>query len=478
MPIHPIQAAVDMLGRDSRLRHGANDAVAFLMDLLYYGEFSIFEQVSSGGSVERVNLIGSKRGGDVDGPPLWLISYINSSVGPIPARWASTGGDPFAARAIPGSGMLHGLGATSGKVDAVLKILAASRFRLEELRRPIHVVTLAGEESTGSGIRSLLATGPTPNGVAVIGAPTNLEVWTDHPGCIGLKLELSRRLRHRRMPPSRGFFELEVTGRSAHAQMPALGIDAIDAGIATLARLREQAEIRVLGFEAGEAANRVPGRCVLRIATSGEEPPDLGPDVVVRPIADGTALPFPLDALFEAWLKARDAGVAAVTERLGAQRNVPIARPPVTSSTGWLQTDRNSVAGTVMLWTGPGVSTEEVCEQFAHAVGQALAGEDEVEVGIEVFQDRPAFTAPDASPELRAATRYAANAAGLVPTTTGGVLTTDAALLRQAGVETLVFGPGRGPGDLYRDDEAVPLAHLEAAFKFYVALIQRWCVDV
>ncbi|PKN57350.1 MAG: hypothetical protein CVU56_11505 [Deltaproteobacteria bacterium HGW-Deltaproteobacteria-14] len=477
MPIHPIQAAVDMLSRDSRLRHGANDAVAYLMDLLYYGEFSIFEQVSSGGAFERVNLIGSKRGDGSGQPPLWLISYINSSVDPVPAHWASTDGAPFAARARTASGLLHGLGATSGKVDAVLKILAASRFRLEELRRPIHVVALSGEESAGSGVRSLLATGPTPHGVAVIGAPTNLELWTDHPGCIALRLELNRRLRHRRMPPSRGVFEVEITGRSAHAQHPELGDDAIVRGLATLARLRETADIRILGFEAGETANRVPGRCILRVATSTDDLPDLGPGAVVRPVADGTALPFPLDGLFDAWLKARDAGIGAVTERLGVQRNAASARPRLATSTGWLRTDRNAVSGAVMLWTGPGVSTREICEQFAHAVQHALVGEDEIEVDIEVIQDRPAFAASDIDPDFLTATRYAANAAGLVPAVTGGTLTTDAALLRQAGLQTLVFGPGRGPADLYRDDEALPINHLEAAFKFYVALIQRWCVD-
>jgi len=478
MPIHPLQAAIDMLGRDSRLGHGASEVVSYLMDLLYYGEFAIFEQVSTGGPHERVNLIGSKRGADPDAPPLWLISHLNSSSEPSPSHFASCDGNPFAGRARTASGLLHGLGAASGKVDVVLKILAASRFRLDELRRPIHVVALSGEEASGSGIRSLLATGPSPEGVALVGAPTNLELWTDHPGCIAVRLELSRRLRHRRMPPSRGFFELEVRGRSAHAQLPQIGDDAITRGLEVLDALRAAGEIRVLGFEAGEASNRVAGHCALRVATSYDDLPDLGPDVVARPIADGTALPFPLDHLFANWLTARDAGVAAVVERLGLMRNARAARPPVTAATGALHTDRNSVAGTIMLWTGPGVSTQDVIEHFARAVQRALTGEDEVEVDIEVLQDRPALAASEGhDPTFLDATRYASNAAGLVPVFSGGVLTTDAALLRSAGIQTLVFGPGRGPGDLYRDDEALPLAHLEAAFRFYVAMIQRWCVD-
>ena len=478
MPIHPLQAAIDMLGRDSRLGHGAADVVSFLMDLLYYGEFAIFEQVSTGGPHERVNLLGSKRGSDDGAPPLWLVSTMNSSMDPTPAHWASCDGDPFAARARQASGLIHGLGAASGKIDAVLQILAASRFRLEELRRPVHVVVLSGEEGSGSGIRSLIATGPTPYGVALVGAPTNLELWTDHPGCIAVRLELNRRLRHRRMPPSRGFYELDIVGRSAHAQLPSLGIDAIERGLEVIERLRAAGEIRILGFTAGEAPNRVAGHCTLRVATSYDVLPDLGPGVTAQPIADGTALPFPLDGLFAAWLTARDAGVAAVVERLGLPRNARAARPPITASTGTLETDRNAVSGTVMLWTGPGISTRDVIEHFARAVQQALVGEDEIEVDIEVLQDRPALAAREGGdPAFFDAARYASNAAGLVPGLSGGVLTTDAALLRSAGLHTLVFGPGRGPGDLYRDDEALPIAHLEAAFRFYVALIQRWCVD-
>lgn len=483
MPIHPIQATLELLRRDSRLGHGTSETVSYLMDLFYYGEFNIFEQVSSGSPFERVNLIGSKTGAS-DDEPLWLISHINTSVDPVPAAWPSCEGEGPEPRAGARRGLVYGLGACSGKVDAALKILAASRFRIEDLKRPIYIVALSGEEATGSGVRSLLATGPSPRGVAVVNAATNLELWADHPGCIAIRLELNRRLRHRRMPPSRGFYELTIEGRSAHAQAPALGVNALERGLEVLAELRAVSDIRILGFDAGEASNRVPGRCTIRVATTEEALPDLGPDVASAPIADGTALPFPLDALFEAWIKARDAGVEAVVERLGAARNAAVARPSVTASTGWLRTDRNAIAGAVMLWTGPGVSTEEVCERFAAAVQQALTGEEEIEVDLEVIQDRPAFAghASSSSPatsesRLLAAARASAREAGLVPVVSGGTLTTDAALLQSAGIETLVFGPGRGPGDLYRDDEVISVAHLEAAMRFYEALIQRWCVD-
>ena len=223
------------------------------------------------------------------------------------------------------------------------------------------------------------------------------------------------------------------------------------------------------------AANRVAGRCRMRIATSFDEMPDLGPGVVSRPIEDGAALPFPVGNLFKAWLRARDAGVAAIRERLGIPRNARGARPAVPVWTGHLKTHRNAVEGHLTFWTGPGVGVQEVCEGFAAAVQNALVGVEEVEVDIVVLQDRPPLAASEDDGPLRDLAKSAMRAAGLVPTVAAGTLTSDAGLLRAAGVPSLVFGPGRGAGDLYRDDESIPLAHIDAAYRFYVALIERWC---
>lgn len=473
MPISPLNAALDMLGRDSRLGANASETVSYLMDLLYYGEFDIVEQVSSGEAYERVNLIGTK-GNVGHEAPLWLMGLFNSSAEPAPGSWASLGGQALSPRVDTAAGVMRGFGANA-KLDVVLKILAASRFRLEELVRPVYIAAVSGEEAVGTGVRSLLASGPTPSGVALVGAPTNLELWADHPGCVTLRLGLTRRLRHRRMPPSRGFFEVDVAGRSAHAQLPSLGDDAIRGGLAVLKRLRAHGDLRLLEFEAGEAANRVAGRCRMRIASSFEEMPDLGPGVTSRPIEDGAALPFPMGNLFKAWLRARDAGVEAIRERLGVARNARGARPAVPVWTGHLKTDRNAVEGHLTLWTGPGVGVQDLCEALAAAVQSALVGVEEIEVDIEVLQDRPPLAASEDGGELVDIAKSAMRAAGLVPTVSAGTLTSDAGLLRAAGVPSLVFGPGRGLGDLYRDDESIPLAHLDAAYRFYVAVIERWC---
>jgi len=513
MPTSPIRAVLEALSRDSRVRSVGAEATSFLMDQLYFGDFTILEQVSSGESFERVNLVGRKGppAHPVNAPPLWLVATVGTSVEPVPATWPSLEGDGLAAKRSTDGKRLIGLGANGGKVDLVCKIAAAARFRAEELKRPIFVVALSGEEAHGSGVRSTLSMVEDSGGVALVHAPTSLRLWTDHPGCLSLKLELTRRVRHRRMPPHAGFWEIRIEGRSAHAladpltaplpptpvkrvptreargasarpvEAPAAGDgNALERGYRVLELLRAAGDVRVLSIDAGESGNRVPGRCTLRLATSFETLPSLralGPGIEASPVQDGTALPFPIDALFGAWHTARDAGLAAIAPRAGLPRNAPSARPSTGSWTGRLVSDRDSMAGWIMVWTGPGVDTGDLVERFAAAVQNALKGADEIEVGIEVLQDRAAFAGADGLDRLGPVARRAADKSGVSRETGGGVFTSDAGLLRQHGLETLVFGPGGPVSHLYRDDESVEVEAIETATHFYEMLIQQWCVE-
>ncbi|HRE92350.1 MAG TPA: hypothetical protein PK095_24755, partial [Myxococcota bacterium] len=157
MPTNPVRSVIDVLSRDSRIRGSGSEAISFLMDLLYFGDFSILEQVSSGDLFERVNLVGHKGPQPTAGlPGLVLAANTATSVEPVPALWSSLDGDPLGARLSRDGRMIHGLGANGGKVDMVLKIIAGSRFRPEELIRPLHLVAFSGEEAHGSGARSVV----------------------------------------------------------------------------------------------------------------------------------------------------------------------------------------------------------------------------------------------------------------------------------------------------------------------------------
>jgi hypothetical protein len=321
MPAPLLDAVCKILARDSRLGEDLSASIDDLMDLLYYGEFSILEQVASGPMGDVVNLIGRKGPADGSGG-LWLMSCTATGPLPTPSLWQKTGGDPFAARADADAGLLYGLGAASEKVDFALKLLAAASIPAQTLKKPVVIVAMFGNEASATGTPTVLS-GPDQPDAVLLGAPTNLELWTDHPGCVALSLRVVREVRHRRMPPSRGFFRLVVDGRSAHAQCAALGVDALDRVLTTLPVWRKRGDVRVLSITCGDSPNRVCARAELLIATTEDDLPPLPPDTHAEPLPDGAAVPFPIDDLLDAWLTARAAGVAAVLEAQQCAANPP-----------------------------------------------------------------------------------------------------------------------------------------------------------
>jgi len=475
VPTHPVSAVMETLRRDSRLRKSASQTISYLLDQLYYGDFEIFEQVSSTLSHDFLNVVGAKgpKGG---APPLWLVGCVGTGALPSPSRWASTGGDPFEPRRDRARGVVYGLGAASGKADLILKILAASQFRSEELRRPLRLVALFGEEGRITGIRSLLDGDEDEQGrgAALVGAPTNLELWAAHPGLMSFRVAVRRRVRHRRMPPVRGIFELSIAGRSAHAQLPAVGDDAVDKALSALAALRAAGDVRVLRFEGGDTLNTIPGASSMLVATGYDELPPLPSGVEARPLPDGTAVPFPVDDVLGAWLAMRDAAVEAAAPVAQPQHNPRGARPLVPVHVGWLATERDAAVGTLAFWTGPGVRAQDVGERLAAVVHDTVGAAKELYAEVEVVQDRPAFEAP-ALGDFADAAAAALRSAGTPAAVTAGLSTTDAGTLVGSGARALVFGPGRGIGDRYRDDELVPEEHLMVAYRFYVDMIRRWC---
>ena len=480
-----IQTILDLLGRADPAPDPARTingpTIGFLLDRMHFAGFHIREQMSTGPTGERINLLGRK--GPPSGKPIWLVAQTGLGAQPVPAAWHTLDGAPTHPRRISNPNALAGFGMQSGRVDALLKILAAATLPPERLTRPIVIAAISGEEGIGSGAPLLHGTHELRTGTAIVHGPTATDLWQRHPGCLALQFELKRRVRHRRMPPHAGFWQFGYQAQSRHAlaaEPAGADPDALAVGLAILERLRAAGEVRVLSFEAGETGNRVPARCFLRVATSYEEPPALDtihPGITVAPIPENTALPMPVDRLLGAWFKGRDAGVAALEGRTGLARNARDARPGRASFTGHVASDRDVVSGTVWFWTGPGVDTEDLCERFAAAADAALQGEDEIEIELHVLHDRPAFDATEGNESLFAAAGDELRKLNLNPAPIGGLATTDAGFFRQHGLETLVFGAA-GPIDaLYHDDESLSLARLEASFEFYRRLLTRIASD-
>ncbi len=172
-----------------------------------------------------------------------------------PDRWMH---DPF--RLTVTDDKLYGLGTADMKGFLVLAVEAAALVKADQIKRPLHIVVTADEESTMRGARLLAETGVPRARYAVIGEPTGLMPVRMHKGV--------------------SMDAITVIGRAGHSSDPRLGANAIDGMHAVIAELmvfRDELKTRHpngafdppwptmnLGhIHGGDNPNRICGRCEL-----------------------------------------------------------------------------------------------------------------------------------------------------------------------------------------------------------------------
>lgn len=132
--------------------------------------------------VPKVNLVARKGGGKGG---LALISHSDT----VPADEYL--GDPF--RAEVRDGRLTGRGSCDMKGPLAATLVAAARFRPEELKRPVTIVVTADEETTGAGAEQVARESQLLKEVryGVVAEPTHLIPVYAHKG--GLRIEVTAR---------------------------------------------------------------------------------------------------------------------------------------------------------------------------------------------------------------------------------------------------------------------------------------------
>lgn len=168
--------------------------------------------------------------------------------------------DPF--RLTERDGRYYGLGTADMKAFLALAVEAARGLGGQALRQPLIILGTADEEITLGGARALAAAGRPRARHAVIGEPTGLKPVRIHKG------NLSESIR--------------VLGHSGHASNPALGLNAVEGMHRVLAallgfrdELRQGPHSQLFAvphgtlnpgcIHGGDAANRIPARCELRV---------------------------------------------------------------------------------------------------------------------------------------------------------------------------------------------------------------------
>lgn len=172
-------------------------------------------------------------------------------------RWTQ---DPF--KLTEADGRLYGLGSADMKGFFAFVLEALRDIDLTQLKKPLHILATADEETTMAGARELHAFGQLKPEFAIIGEPTSMVPVVMHKG------HLTEAIR--------------VTGKSGHSSNPAAGVNAIEIMHDVIGQLKQvQHEFRAryqndsfvvpyptLNFGAihgGDAANRICACCELHI---------------------------------------------------------------------------------------------------------------------------------------------------------------------------------------------------------------------
>jgi acetylornithine deacetylase len=168
--------------------------------------------------------------------------------------------DPF--KLTERDGRFYGLGTADMKAFVALAVEAARAFAGQALKQPLIVLGTADEEITLGGARALAAAGRPQARHAVIGEPTSMRPVRIHKGNLGETIR--------------------VHGKSGHSSNPALGLNAVEGMHRVLQSLLAFRDALQRGpqnpqfsvphatlnpgcIHGGDAANRIPACCELRV---------------------------------------------------------------------------------------------------------------------------------------------------------------------------------------------------------------------
>ncbi|GMV39990.1 MAG: hypothetical protein AMXMBFR64_17060 [Myxococcales bacterium] len=470
-----LKAARELIALDTSGPSGGSLAIPYFMDLLYYGEFSIMEQAACTEEGNHTNLIGLK--GPRENGGLLLVSPVRSEPPGNPAAWTETGGAPL--HATTRHGRLYGLGALSGKLDLLCKVIAATQTPRAALKRPLWVAALFGGEAAAQrGGAYMLESGLLHPDAVLLGHPTNLELVREHRGHLVFRLNIRRAKNIWRLPRTEGSYRVRFSGSPAHGSAPHLGSNAVQAGLSWLSRIAAEGLATIHNVQGGDSPNRVPERLDAVLLLTGSALPEPPPGVSLVPVDEDEAdISYPVnDCLNIARMLCRrveallgsppcfDAPDGASWPRGLWNLGVVRTSPAGLSLTYELRTTLDHDAETLLS------RIEELCVAAGDATKQHT-------VELEVVKDQPPLNAVgDAGDQpLFGLCREALREVGVTPTDGESDIHTEGWLFSAWGLDTVVFGPGYAAGVLSRPNEHVSLLHLQKAVQFYERVIQKFC---
>ncbi len=399
---------------------------------------------------EQVNLVATIRGRESSLRPIVLNTHLDTVPPGAPELWTACGGNPFAAR-VDGD-RVYGLGAADTKLDFAAKVFALTA--IGKPRRDVHLVGSFGEEHGLTGARESVEAAILPAGaMAFVGEPSRLEVITAHKGLMVFELKLD--FTPLRIDEPMQARRMTFAGKAAHSSTPALGVNAIEIALQAMAI---NPKLNLAAISGGTAVNVVPARC----------------DVVV---AADVALDVPIGGAIEA--ANVDRPITMMTRFIAALRRYAdsgggdepgYAAPTLTCNPGVIRSASGSMTLEFELRPPPGLALDEVRAGVTRVVKEISCTAVGVSVALVEKRANPGFRAAPASETVEIAMSALASA-GLELKSGVKAGCTEAGVYAAAGLEPIVIGPGPSTGVIHAPNEYNFLSDVEAAVRFYRALL-------
>ena len=433
MPFNLRAAAHDLIALDSRSSLSDRPVVEFLAPLCRdVGlRVEVMSEVRDG--VEQCDLVAFRDGPGDDS--LLLTTHLDTVPPGEPSLWTACSGRPF--DCIEHDGVMYGLGVADVKLDFLCKLAALDSLRSEVLTQSVILAGTYGEEIGRYGARLLTdRLRPLP-AIVFVGEPSGLRPCVAHKGYV--EIHVLGRASDCVAVPEGPCWELRFEGIAAHSSQTNRGRSATDACLASLTRLAAGAGCAVLSVEGSQVVNMVAAAA--RAVIVSDDPPPM-PDnsacvAIDRPDA-ATWSPGLLAALLEVHRSCNEL-------RTDFESTVTVGFDPAfsTVNNGIVDLDANGFRHVVDVRRLPGEAPQLALDAHLERLGD-LAAAGLCQLDVECRLDTPL----PREPELKSGT-------------------TEASVYSEAGIDTVIFGPGQATDNIHKPNEHVPLEHLWRAIDVY-----------
>lgn len=407
-----------------------------------------FQEEITGG-LEQANLLVRPQGRRADLEFLLQTHLDTPDPGPF-GLWTKTDANPFDAHII--ENRIYGLGAADTKLDFLCKMMAMAAFKDTSLQMPPVLVGTFGEESGMTGALKLIRKNKVSTKLALIGEPTNLQIFTAGKGFASVEIVLDFEEDEKKFRIEHNLHENTSTqsrlfhGKAAHSSVPHEGENAIKKMFEYLLQLPE--DLVVMEIDGGVNPNTVAAQAFLE----------------VDPVS-GFRLPMAkkLGVIYRAVLELEE-----VFKQYADPRFSP---PEATLNLGLVRTSEDQVVLTGNCRMPPNISTEtyESWMEKLKKVCESVNGVFRVHDYKKPYQtDEGAVFVRVAQDEL--------GAMGLPSGLGTQSSTNEASLFSRVGIQCLSFGPGEREGNIHTPNESVAVDDLRKAIEFYSRMIKRFSV--